>query len=288
MGFTGLARWQNAPPEGLTLIHKNIVLNHRGVLREKWYLTIKSFRTNFSSIPGIRVPSERLMWSVTMKDNAFVILEDGTAPTRFDVLQNFGEDVMYETPHFRQTHMTCNPPGALEALLDQLQARWVSTRGHSQPSGAPQSLQDSGPQLTIIGQVFAVGTDWIVRAGTVQLSGGAMKGMLLEAEYLPLSAFPQTTDETSELLSNFITAMLPHTADAKTVAITISDSQWEELFWDHEDRKGDEQTIKPPEDIYVSGEDMQSEGRKEDWIGVERDRRAAYLVMGGLRMEGLL
>lgn len=121
----------------------------------------------------------------TMLDNAFVILEDGTAPTRFDVLQNFGEDVMYETPHFRQTHMTCNPPGALEALLDQLQARWVSTRGHSQPSGAPQSLQDSGPQLTIIGQVFAVGTDWIVRAGTVQLSGGAMKGMLLEECILP-------------------------------------------------------------------------------------------------------
>lgn len=100
---------------------------------------------------------------------------------------------------------------------------------------------------------------------------------------------------TSELMSNFIMSMLPHFDDAKTVAITISDSQWQEVLSEREEDEkqgGDQpQTNKetsPDDSIYISGEDQEQVVSKGDWSGVERDRRSAYLIVGGLRMEGLL
>ena len=38
----------------------------------------------------------------------------------------------------------------------------------------------AGPQLVVEGHVYAIGSDWLVRAGNVKLSGGAVKGMLVE------------------------------------------------------------------------------------------------------------
>ncbi|KAK7695833.1 hypothetical protein QCA50_000471 [Cerrena zonata] len=177
MGFTGLARWQNAPPEGLALIQKNILSNHRGAVREKWHMTIKSFRSNMGAIPGL----ERSMSTVTMKDNVFVIVEDPAAPSRSEIMQQPpGEAPPYNPSHYRQTYITVTPPGSLEQLLDQLRAPWVTTRNHPQGAGGPQKLQDSGVQLSISGHVYTVGTDWIVRAGNVALAGGTIKGLLLE------------------------------------------------------------------------------------------------------------
>ena len=93
-------------------------------------------------------------------------------------------------------------------------------------------------------------------------------------------------------MANFIMSMLPHFDDAKIVAITISDSQWQEVPSEYEDENEKESTTKkvvPHEDsIYISGEDTQPVAKKGDWIGVERDRRSAYLIVGGLRMEGMI
>jgi hypothetical protein len=80
--------------------------------------------------------------------------------------------------HYRTTFLTIRPPGALEQLLAQLKARWVSVR-QSTTSGT-QRGQSSGQQLTIDGYIFAIGSDWLVRVGNVVLAGGAVKGMLLE------------------------------------------------------------------------------------------------------------
>jgi len=46
-----------------------------------------------------------------------------------------------------------------------------------------------GQQLNIDGNVFAIGTDWLVRVGNVILAGGAVKGMLLEVRVLYLRSF---------------------------------------------------------------------------------------------------
>ena len=105
----------------------------------------------------------------------------------------------------------------------------------------------------------------------------------------------QASDGTSELLSNLLTSVLPNIRDAKTVAVTISDSQWEEVLWDREEEeRGEESKSKRREgvsdDIYVSDETADDDDVpvKGDWTGVERDRRSAFLIIGALKSEFLL
>lgn len=122
------------------------------------------------------------MCALTMDENVFVLLEDPVAPTRGDVLAAApaGQESVYlQGPsHFRTTFLTLKPPGALEQLLAQLKARWVSVRQTT--ATGPQRGQTSGQQLLIDGHIFAIGNDWLVRVGNVILAGGAVKGMLLE------------------------------------------------------------------------------------------------------------
>ena len=98
--------------------------------------------------------------------------------------------------HFRHTFPTLSPPLALEQLLAQLRARWTPARmtragqaastvasgsGGQPGGGAAGGVQGgTGPQLVVEGHVYAIGSDWLVRAGNVMLSGGAVKGMLVE------------------------------------------------------------------------------------------------------------
>ncbi|PFH52751.1 hypothetical protein AMATHDRAFT_73882 [Amanita thiersii Skay4041] len=291
MGFTGLARWVNAPSSGLQMVTQNIVWNHNGVLKGRWFLSVRSYRSTLSQISGAQVSSERTMCALTMDENVFVLLEDPAAPTRADVLAAAppGQELTYlQSPsHYRTTFLTLTPPNALEHLLAQLKARWISVR---QGSGT-QKGQTPGHQLTVDGHIFAIGTDWLVRVGNVMLASGAVKGMLLEAEYLPLPVLHSPiTDGTSELLSNLLTSVLPNVSDAKTVAVTISDSQWEDVLWDREEEeKGAKRKERTgSEDIYMYGDEEKGGWKPGDWGGIDRDRRAAYLIMGALRSEGIL
>ncbi|KAG6916100.1 hypothetical protein DXG01_008427 [Tephrocybe rancida] len=298
MGFTGLARWMNAPTSGLDLVERNIMLNHSGIKKGIWKLAVKSYRSTLGQIPNSHIPSERTMCTLTMDDNVFVLLDDPLAPTRADVLAAAppGQEAAYlQGPtHFRTTFLTLRPPGALEQLLAQLKARWVSVRQTS--SSVPQRGQSSGQQLMIDGHQYAIGNDWLVRVGNVCLAGGGIKGMVLEAEYLPLPVLHSpVADGTSELLSNLLTSILPNVKDAKTVAVTISDSQWEDVLWDREQEDVVEYLIgvreepsENSEDLYAYGDEGIPEKKPGDWIGIDRDRRSAYLIMGALRSEGIL
>ncbi|CDO71568.1 hypothetical protein BN946_scf184911.g38 [Trametes cinnabarina] len=149
--------------------------------------------------------------------------------------------------------------------------------------------------LTVEGHVYSIGTDWLVRAGNVLLAGGAVKGMFLEAEYLPLPTMPTRANERGEtdlqfLLSNLLLSVLPNVADARIVAVTIGDAQWEEILWEEpeEDEHKDKTAMdNDDDDIYAKEGDLPSV-KKGDWIGVERDRRSAFLIIGALKQEGLL
>ncbi|KDQ64530.1 hypothetical protein JAAARDRAFT_52477 [Jaapia argillacea MUCL 33604] len=356
MGFTGLARWQNAPTTGLEIINENIIRNHHGQYRGRWQLTIRTYRSTFSTIPAFRIHSERSLCALTMNENVFVLIDDPSAPTRADFLHHVASQTALhnqahlqaqaeaqqqppplssENPdpnppptapippppppeipaptHYRSTFMTVRPPNALEQLLQQLRARWISVRqttrgGDTTGAGAGAGGQRgggavAGQQLMIDGYVFAIGSDWLVRAGNVILAGGAVKGMLLEAEYLPLPTLHSATaDGTSELISNLLTSILPNIRDSKVVAVTVSDSQWEECLWDREEEEAMRERAlqqsegKPVEnageddDVYAFGDEMGKEGevKKGDWVGVDRDGRSAFLIMGALRSEGIL
>lgn len=85
--------------------------------------------------------------------------------------------------------------------------------------------------------------------------------------------------------------MLPNIRDAKTVAVAVSDSQWEEVLWDREEeeRLSREQDVgEDEEEIFVAGEEGLPGKQRGDWIGVDRDRRSAFLIIGALRSEGIL
>ena len=63
--------------------------------------------------------------------------------------------------------------------------------------------------------------------------------------------------------------------------------QWdteEELEKEAERRR---KQVEDEDDIYAS-EDDHPPIRKGDWIGMERDRRSAYLIIGALKQENLL
>ncbi|KAG6844904.1 hypothetical protein H0H87_002603 [Tephrocybe sp. NHM501043] len=221
-----------------------------------------------------------------MDDNVFVLLDDPLAPTRADVLAAAppGQEAAYlQGPtHFRTTFLTLKPPGALEQLLAQLKARWVSVRQSS--SNGPQRGQSSGHQLWIDGHQYAIGNDWLVRVGNVCLPGGGIKGMVLEAEYLPLPVLHSpVADGTSELLSNLLTSILPNIKDAKTVAVTISDSQWDDVLWDREQEEKNvnstegKETSENLEDIYAYGDEDIPEKKDKDWVGIDRDRSATVI-----------
>lgn len=91
-------------------------------------------------------------------------------------------------------------------MLSQLRARWVPVRQTSAPQKAQTSV---GQQLTIDGYVFSIGADWLVRVGNVILSGGAMKGMLLEVNFLP-QVLEYTTNTRYRLnTSHYLSCTLP-------------------------------------------------------------------------------
>ena len=86
-------------------------------------------------------------------------------------------------------------------------------------------------------------------------------------------------------------SVLPNIRDAKTVAVAVSDSQWEEVLWDREEEERLSREKDPEEDqedIFVTGEEGLPVKRRGDWVGVDRDRRSAFLIIGALRSEGIL
>ena len=163
--------------------------------RAKWHLSVKSFRTMSGHVHGFQ--ADRSMCVITMNNVSFVSLEDPAAPQVSDVAAlaqssgNLSDSAnspggsshgrhahQIVPPHYRTTFVTVSPPGALETLLSQLGARWTSTRQSNSSTRNP--VLNTGNQLTIEGFIFSIGTDWLVRVGNVLLSGGAVKGMLLE------------------------------------------------------------------------------------------------------------
>ncbi|KAI0265198.1 hypothetical protein BC834DRAFT_880520 [Gloeopeniophorella convolvens] len=289
MGITGLVRLTNAPTNGLKLIDDNIRQNHNGQIRGRWQLSARSYRSTLSALSNGGSTMERSMYLLTMNDNVFVSLEDPYAPTRADLVYhaNQSQTPIVEPTHYRNTLLTLSPPGALEQLLTLLRARWISTKQSAGSAG-----QYKQTQLTVEGNIYAIGTDWIVRAGNVILAGGAVKGMLLEAEYLPVPTMSsQESGGSSELLSSLLLSVLPNVQDLRAEAVTISDDQWEDVLWDREaEEEAAQEAVKqvPEDDLFVVAEEDVPGHVKGDWAGVDRDRRSAYLIIGALRSDGLI
>ncbi|KAI0028464.1 hypothetical protein K488DRAFT_80664 [Vararia minispora EC-137] len=290
MGITGLVRWVNAPTTGLSLIQENIRRNHDDWHREEWKLSVRSYRSTLGALAP-----ERTMCALTMNENVFVLVDDPFAPTRADLAVHASKDgngavaTIPDPAHYRYTFLTLNPPGALEQLLTQLRARWATTKQNM----AGGSRQPSAQQLAIDGAIYTIGTDWIVRAGNIVLNGNTVKGMLLEAEYLPIATMDFARG--SEVVSSLLLSIVPNLPDLVLGQVTISAAQLEDVLWDKEaeeqarrEAERAERSGKDEEDVFVSLDGEGDGVQRGDWVGVERDRRSAYLIIGALKSEGLV
>lgn len=331
------------------------------------------------------------MFTLTMGENAFVLVDDPGAPSPREWAETYTSNQQSSSPqqkiptvspsgepgdgqalqsvpskeskppikvppqpHYHYTFVTIRPLNSLELLLLQLRSRWTHARQAAQAQRGGLGKQ-TGQPLSIEGTVFALGKDWIVRVGNVNVSGG-MKGMLLEvslfaslhtsghrliltkAEYLPLPTLPTGEDHSSALVSNLLLSLLPMHADARTHSITLSDAQWKEVLHDTEaeaeeslaNARGgapsqtagtqhpidlekinawaeDIRDFEQPASNRVDGamalseennddvfayaddeEDDVADIKKGDWHGLERDRRSAFMLIMGLRSEGIV
>jgi len=233
------------------------------------------------------------MCALTMNENVFVLVDDPFAPSRADVAVQTSQHangtstvvVVPDPAHYRHTFLTLSPPGALEQLLTQLRARWLTTK----QAASGGTRQPNAQQLTIDGGIFAIGSDWILRAGNVVLNGNTVKGMLLEAEYLPVPTM--SLEHASELMSGLLVSVVPNVQDAKLSVVTISDAQWDDLLWDRDAEtaaSGGRERAEEADRVYVREDEGEDEDSSGDWVGTDRDRRSAYLIIGALKSEGLV
>lgn len=99
-------------------------------------------------------------------------------------------------------------------------------------------------------------------------------------------------EETPQLMSNFILSVLPPSAVGALVAVAVGDAQWEDVLWDREEHfKGTKDPVGSAEgnnDPYAWDCDDINGAEKSHWVGVDRDQRSAYLIVGALRSETLL
>lgn len=76
------------------------------------------------------------------------------------------------------------------------------------------------------------------------------------------------------------------------MAVAVTDSQWEEVLWagDTEEQARKDAAENKEEEgnsIFFSG-DHEEVVQKGDWLGVDRDKKASFMIIGALRSEGLL
>ncbi|KAL1747236.1 hypothetical protein HDZ31DRAFT_32423 [Schizophyllum fasciatum] len=254
---------------------------------------MRLYRSTIGTLPGM-IGVERSMFTFTQDAAAaFVLVDDPLAPQP-STLQNLARGAPTQstpgqsqpapgnpqpTPsHYQTTLVPVSPPGALEQLLQQLNAPW--TMRH--PSGAQG--QSGRQQLLIDGHVFAIGTDWIVRVGNVILAGGTLKGMILEAEYLPLPDLRTPLgDGNPEFISGFLVSLLPNIPGARNLICTIPDNIWDDILWDREA----EERRRVAEEMKGSGE-QEAGVRANGENGQEMDQDGLGAAAKSLTAESTL
>lgn len=151
---------------------------------------------------------ERLLWEyMSPPDNSLVIIEDALAPKRADFMAARMEiratnaakrkaapgvaDAQLgllqeptEPLHYRNTLLSYKT-GTMEAFINQLGGAW--TFQPMKTISGPNLGRSSGGlthRLKIEGNVFSVGSDWIVRVGSVYATGEVFKGVIMEVRFL--------------------------------------------------------------------------------------------------------
>lgn len=121
---------------------------------------------------------------------------------------------------------------------------------------------------------------------------------ILKAEYLPLPSAPPLYMEkdVSDLLNNLLSSILPPIPNAKTVAIVVNQTQWDDVLYHRKEPEDPdvpefgESGLNEDNDIFLYEDDKDTYGGSKpgEWSGLERDRRSAFMIIGALKQEGIL
>ncbi|KAF6761801.1 hypothetical protein DFP72DRAFT_879679 [Ephemerocybe angulata] len=302
MGFSGLVRWSNADPEAYAKIERHVRINHNGIPIGQWHLSLKSYRSTFglnpanpSAPPTIPASSERSIFTVTMNDTVFVLLEDPMAPVHAEA-RALG--LTEPLTHYRNNFLTMRRPGDLEKLMVMLKARWMPVRhaagatqnaslismgagtglgmgptggtatgggpGRGHP-GAPPNNPLAAAEITVEGKVFSLGTDWLLRIGLVR-SKDLVKGILMEGEYLPLPYLRLPEGAPDGMVSDLLASLLPAVPidDESVFVITVPQEQWDDILWDREAEEKEKQKEKEKgKEAAQPEEEEKSEGKEK-------------------------
>jgi len=106
---------------------------------------------------------------------------------------------------------------------------------------------------------------------------------LTQAEYLPLSVVPPTSDST--LLSEFLSSLLPPGVERDNITTaSLTSDQWADLL----DVDDEVHHTEVDDGLWTYGYEG-SEPQKGDWMGgPEQERRSAYLIARVMQGERLL
>ncbi|KIM25859.1 hypothetical protein M408DRAFT_314411 [Serendipita vermifera MAFF 305830] len=304
MGVRGIARWSNAPVEGVKLITDSVLRQHQARSTGVWRADLRTLKRHPYLTDGTSVGPERLLWEyISPPDHNLVIIEDATAPKRADFIANRAEiraanmakrnagpglpdaqlGLIEEPPeplHYRNTLISFKT-SSMEAFINQLGGAWTS-----QPVktiSGPNLGRPSGGlthRLKIEGHVFSVGSDWIVRVGSVYATGDQFKGVIMEIEYLPVDVLPYI-EGSSAFLDAFTTSLLPSLpSEANFNSVVITDQEWAHVCG----IDAPVAEVPAEDDIYAYGdeENAAADPQKDDW------RRSAYMIALALRGEGLM
>jgi len=89
-----------------------------------------------------------------------------------------------------------------------------------------------------------------------------------------------------------LASILPNNKDARTVLVTVTDEQWEEILWDREEEvnkrlEGRQENVLQ-DDPHAWDDDEVKEWKPNGWVGIDRERRSAFLILGATRSESLV
>lgn len=292
---------------------------------QRWFVDLRILKRHALLPDGTPVPGERIAHGFfAPPDHVVVQIDDPSVPERDKFMEaraqirahnvaqraaglsdEYMEPEPESPPHFQHTLVSFKSPVGLdifEQLLNQLGPPWNVTQ-KSGTSG--KAIGGTAVRQRIEGFVYTIGSDWIVKLGTLMAGNDISRGIVLEArffffsplfpspldllevafelncrqaEYLPVEAIVHEGG-VSAFIYEYMIKLLPDLpGSANFIMKMVDEESWASIT------AVDSLPPPPPyeEEIYVYGDEEEA----VDHTSKDDYRREAYVLFGFLHDRG--